>query len=210
MSRSTRKSGVVKKKSSTDSRTRIADATIREILKKGVLGLRLGAVAKSANVSIPLIYKYYGSREGLIAEVLASRIEADYLIDTAQIFTLHFRTDAKTSDAAEVFPFLPKPEEEWRSARRWLRLEAKAASRRIPLLRERLARAMQKIEAENTRLIDEGRRASGNKSPVPSATLTWMFMAFADGFTNRDMLPDWITDDDYQQLIVSIMREHIF
>jgi hypothetical protein len=69
---------------------------------------------------------------------------------------------------------------------------------------------MQKIEAENTRLIDEGRRASGNKSPVPSATLTWMFMAFADGFTNRDMLPDWITDDDYQQLIVSIMREHIF
>ena len=209
MPRPARKSRVVKK-ASPDSRARIADATIREILNKGVLGLRLATVAKKANVSIPLIYKYYGSREGLIAEILASRIEADYLIDTAQISTLNFRTDGKTSSAAEVYDLLPKPEDEWRSARRWLRLEAKAASRRIPLLRERLARAMQKIEAENTRLIDEARRISGNKSPVPTSTLTWMFMAFADGFTNRDMLPDWLTDDDYRRLIVSILNEHVY
>ena len=210
MSRSPRKSGVVKKKRSTDSRTRIADATIKEILKHGVLGLRLAAVAKSAKVSIPLIYKYYGSREGLIAEVLASRIEADYLIDTAQISTLSIRTDGKASDAVDVYGLLPKPQDDWRSGRRWLRLEAKAASRRIPLLRDRLAKAMKKIETENTRLIDEARRTSGNKSPVPTATLTWMFMSFADGFTNRDLLPGWVTDDDYERLIVSIMREHIF
>ena len=209
MSRSARKSRVGRK-ARPDSRALIADATIREILKNGVLGLRLATVARNANVSVPLIYKYYGSREGLIAEILASRIEADYLIDTAQISTLKFRSDGKISNAAEVYNLLPKPEDEWRSARRWLRLEAKAASRRIPLLRERLARAMQNIEAENTRLIDEARRMSGNKSPVPTSTLTWMFMAFADGFTNQDMLPDWLTDDDYRQLIVSILNEHVY
>ncbi|NDD97570.1 MAG: TetR/AcrR family transcriptional regulator [Actinobacteria bacterium] len=57
---------------------RISTAAIEEILKCGVLGLRIANVAKGAKVSIALIHKYFGNREGLIAEVLADRIESDY------------------------------------------------------------------------------------------------------------------------------------
>mgnify|MGYP006280956549 FL=1 len=192
-----------------DSVTRIADATINEILKNGVLGLRLASVARQAKVSTPLIYKYFGNREGLIAEVLGARIERDYLDDIQQIAAL-LPTVSEDTNVDDVYALLPKPEDPWRYERRWLRLEAKAASRRIPALHARLQHAMQTIEIANTKIIDEARRHSGNKSTVPSRTLTWMFIAFADGFTNRDLIPSWVSDQDYHSLLVGILKEHVF
>lgn len=195
--------------SDNDSVTRIAEATIKEILEHGVLGLRLAAIARRANVSTPLIYKYFGNREGLIAEVLANRIEKDYLDDIQQIAAL-LPTITADTDVNDVYALLPKPEDPWRHERRWLRLEAKAASRRIPALHARLQHAMLTIETANTKIIDEARRHSGNTSTVPSRTLTWMFIAFADGFTNRDLIPSWVSDRDYHSLLTGILKEHVF
>ena len=57
---------------------RIAASTLKEVRKHGILGLRLADVAEGANVSIPLIYKYFDDRDGLLAAVLGEIIERHF------------------------------------------------------------------------------------------------------------------------------------
>ena len=66
------------------SRQRILLATREEIEVSGIIGLRLNVIAEKAEVSVPLIFKYYGSREGLLTEVL-SRGLGDLLISAESI-----------------------------------------------------------------------------------------------------------------------------
>ena len=56
----------------TDRRSELLDATITVIARRGVRGLRVQEVAAQAGVSVPLIYHYYGNREGLLAAALAA------------------------------------------------------------------------------------------------------------------------------------------
>ena len=46
-----------------------------EVDQHGIVGLRLASVAQRANVSIPLISRYFGGRDGLLAEVLGDWYE---------------------------------------------------------------------------------------------------------------------------------------
>ena len=57
------------------SRERILAAARREVETKGILGLRVQDVAEEAKVSVPLMYKYFGDRDGLLAEVLGDMFE---------------------------------------------------------------------------------------------------------------------------------------
>jgi AcrR family transcriptional regulator len=54
----------------TDRRTQLLDATIVVIARRGVRGLRVQEVAAEAGVSVPLLYHYFGSREGLLEAAL--------------------------------------------------------------------------------------------------------------------------------------------
>lgn len=53
-----------------DRRTQLLDATIVVIARRGVRGLRVQEVAAEAGVSVPLLYHYFGSREGLLEAAL--------------------------------------------------------------------------------------------------------------------------------------------
>ena len=53
-----------------DSRARIIAAAKHELHEVGILGLRVQEVAKLANTSVSLIYKYFEDRDGLLAVVL--------------------------------------------------------------------------------------------------------------------------------------------
>jgi TetR/AcrR family transcriptional regulator len=55
--------------------TRIRDAAEAEFIKHGLDASRLDEIAKSAGVSVQLIYHYYGHKEDLYREVLASLAE---------------------------------------------------------------------------------------------------------------------------------------
>ena len=59
------------------SRQRIVQAAQQELLESGILGLRMEVVAEKAEVSVPLIYKYYGNRDGLLTEVLTKLYDGD-------------------------------------------------------------------------------------------------------------------------------------
>jgi AcrR family transcriptional regulator len=190
------------------TRDRIATATIEEILEHGVLGLRLAGVAKRAGVSIALIYKYFGDRESLIADVLADRIERDYKRENERFLDDVARM-APELNAEVVAGLMPMPEDEWRREIRWLRIEARAASQRIPALRARLSQSTSAIVSESENTIIAAREVSGNASTIPARTIAWAMISYADGFSSRDLNDDTISNDSYRPLIAELIRNHV-
>ena len=193
----------------TDSVSRIRRSALAEIQRSGILGLRLADVAVGADVSVPLIYKYFGDRDGLIGDVLGEVIERHFGEELSAIRRLLEQVTAQTV-LEDVLPLMPRPDDAWRRERRWLRLEAKAASREIPALRDRISSAMSNVERATVDLVEKSRKLSGNTSLVPAKTVAWMLIAFSDGFTNNDLNEEPITNSDYEPLIRQLLATHVF
>lgn len=193
----------------TDSVSRIRRSALAEIQRSGILGLRLADVAVGAEVSVPLIYKYFGDRDGLIGDVLGEVIERHFGEELSAIRRLLEQVTAQTV-LEDVLPLMPRPDDAWRRERRWLRLEAKAASREIPALRDRISSAMSNVERATVDLVEKSRKLSGNTSLVPAKTVAWMLIAFSDGFTNNDLNEEPITNSDYEPLIRQLLATHVF
>ena len=79
------------------TREKILASARAEIDRYGIIGLRLSAVAEKAQVSVPLIYKYFEDRDGLLAVVLGDWYEGfvfqyrsmiDNWIDSAEQISL--------------------------------------------------------------------------------------------------------------------------
>lgn len=191
------------------TKSRIAASTLKEVRKHGILGLRLADVAEGANVSIPLIYKYFDDRDGLLAAVLGEIIERHFDEELDSIHQL-MEMLSKSTKLEDIAALMPKPGDTWRRERRWLRVEAKAAAREIPALRAQIATAMSNVEQATTLLIEKARSISGNQSKVPARTIAWMIIAFSDGFTNNDLAKDPITDAEYEPLIRDLLASHVF
>jgi AcrR family transcriptional regulator len=192
-----------------DSVQRIRRSALAEIQKAGIIGLRLADVAAGADVSVPLIYKYFGDRDGLIADVLGEVIERHFGEELAAIRILLEQVTASTV-LDDILPLMPKPDDAWRRERRWLRVEAKAAARELPELSRRISVAMGNVEAATTQLIERARALSGNTSTVPARTLAWMIIAFSDGFSNNDLSGQPLTNAEYEPLIRQVLAAHIF
>lgn len=193
----------------TDSVSRIRRSALAEIQRSGILGLRLADVAAGADVSVPLIYKYFGDRDGLIGDVLGEVIERHFGEELSAIRRLLEQVTAQTV-LEDVLPLMPRPDDAWRRERRWLRLEAKAASQEIPALRVRISSAMSNVERATVDLVEKSRKLSGNTSLVPAKTVAWMLIAFSDGFTNNDLNEEPITNSDYEPLIRQLLATHVF
>ena len=193
----------------TDSVSRIRRSALAEIQRSGILGLRLADVAAGADVSVPLIYKYFGDRDGLIGDVLGEIIERHFGEELTAIRRLLEQVTARTV-LEDVLPLMPRPDDPWRRERRWLRLEAKAASREIPALRDRISLAMSNVERATVDLVEKSRKLSGNTSLVPAKTVAWMLITCSDGFTNNDLSDEPITNSDYEPLIRQLLAAHVF
>lgn len=192
----------------TETKQRIWSSTLQEVRRSGVLGLRVADVAQGAGVSVPLIYRYFGNRDGLIATVVAGEVARTYMEEMV-------RMEAIGSNAADdelfevILRLIPKPDDPWRYERRWLRLEAKAAARSIPALRTSLNEVLSEIEDATTSLIERVRARCGNKSTVPSRTIAWMLNSFYDGFTNSDLKREPLSDEHYMPLLRAVLKEHM-
>jgi AcrR family transcriptional regulator len=112
-------------------------ATQQELLESGILGLRMEVVAEKAEVSVPLIYKYYGSRDGLLTEVLTRLYDGDSyqkLSAYADIFVE--MQNPSLDDIAILFATV---QQDFRMPGRWQRLQILAASVEISELQTRIA-----------------------------------------------------------------------
>lgn len=193
----------------TESVQRIRESALACIQRTGILGLRVAEVAKGADVSVALVYKYFGDRDGLLADVLGDAIERQFQEELNGIEALLNEFHQRVA-LDEVLALMPKPDDAWRYARRWMRLEAKAASREIPVLRERIGRAIGNVQNATAELITKAREVSGNDSQLPAQTLAWLIIALSDGFANSDLTEIRLSDEDYMPLLDRLLRDHVF
>ena len=119
------------------SRERIKLAARQELSDSGILGLRMEVVAEKAKVSVPLIYKYYKNREGLLTEVLSELYDGDSYEKLAAYAEVFEQMESPTID--DIAILFATVQQGFRSLDRWKRLQILAASAEIPELRTRLA-----------------------------------------------------------------------
>ena len=119
------------------SRERIKLAARQELSDSGILGLRMEVVAEKAKVSVPLIYKYYKNREGLLTEVLSELYDGDSYEKLAAYVEVFEQMESPTID--DIAVLFATVQQGFRSLDRWRRLQILAASVEIPELRTRLA-----------------------------------------------------------------------
>jgi AcrR family transcriptional regulator len=119
------------------SRERIKSAARQELNDSGILGLRMEVVAEKANVSVPLIYKYYKNREGLLTEVLSELYDGDSYEKLSAYVEIFEQIESPTID--DITIMFATVQQSFRVLSRWKRLQILAASAEIPELRTRLA-----------------------------------------------------------------------
>ena len=119
------------------SRQRIIRATEQELLDSGTSGLRMEVVAQKAEVSVPLIYKYYGNRDGLLTEVLSQLYDGDNYPKLSAYHDVFLEIqNPSVDDIAILFATV---QQEFRRPGRWQRLQILAASVELPELQTRLS-----------------------------------------------------------------------
>lgn len=119
------------------SRERIKLAARQELSDSGILGLRMEVVAEKAKVSVPLIYKYYKNREGLLTEVLSELYDGNSYEKLTAYSEIFEQMESPTID--DIAVLFATVQQGFRSLDRWRRLQILAASVEIPELRTRLA-----------------------------------------------------------------------
>lgn len=191
------------------SRMRIMAAAREQIESKGIMGLRVQDVADAAGVSVPLIYKYFGDRDGLLAQTLASMYD-EFVLKQIDAARLHFRSlENPTFEAVAVM--LAIPEQSDRRSQRWVSLQIMAASVEIPALRTQLG-IIQMATTENlATFLDEVQMQLTGKIHTSSRALALLVRSFAYGFTINDVLAenDVAVDHDVYIQMMTDMFLHV-
>lgn len=191
------------------SRERIAKYASDLIERDGIVGLRIADVAAAAEVSIPLIYKYFRDRDGLLANVLSSTVTANFMNDINNI-TAFVAAATGPVTAQAIVEMMLIPNDPRRKRNRRLLIMAIAASYDIPALATALAESNVLIERSTNELIEHIRKQTGCKSPVTPAAMTLLTQALGLGIAVADSsATSDQTDREYKRLLVDIVQRHV-
>ena len=186
-----------------DSRERILIATRARIKQDGIIGLRVADVAKDAETSITLIYKYHRDRDGLLARVLGdmySEFRASFHIKIEEWLA------TKDSLALEEFVLLmPNPEEETKYARDF-RVQVLATALENPELHKSIKAETEKMY----RWMRDTIEANRHKLPVEDQGFDIRFFTvimFNIMFVYYDLVDeDKISADEYRAMLIAQIR----
>jgi AcrR family transcriptional regulator len=193
----------------SNSRERIAQCALELIERDGIVGLRIADVATASDVSIPLIYKYFCDRDGLLAEVLSTKVTANFLADIERAKELVASTPAPLS-ARDIVDMMPMPNDPQRKRNRRLRIMAIAASYDIPTLARALAAGQQLIERATFELVESIRARTGCTSPITTGTIVLVVQALGLGIAVADLSDATAPSDaEYKMLLVDIVQRHV-
>ena len=193
----------------TSSKDRIAQCALDLIERDGIVGLRIADVAVAADVSIPLIYKYFRDRDGLLADVLSATITNNFLADVNSI--RDFAANAKDPISAKsIVAMMPMPHDSVRKRNRRLRVMAIAASYDIPALAEALAASQLLVERATIELLESIRSRTKCASPISPRAIVLMVQALGLGIVVADSAPETApTDEEYTALLVDMVERHV-
>ena len=195
--------GYSKPGNGTDSRERILQATRARIKRDGIIGLRVADVAKDAETSITLIYKYYRDRDGLLAQVLG-----DMYAEFRTAFHTKIEDWLATKDSLTLEEFvclMPNPEEETKHARDF-RVQVLATALENPELHKTI-----KADTEAMyRWMRDTIEANRHKLPADDQNFDIRFFTvimFNIMFVYYDLVDeDKISADDYRAMLVNQIR----
>lgn len=191
------------------TRERIVQCALEEIEKNGIVGLRVADVAMGADVSVPLIYKYFRDRDGLLAEVLSSTIASNFLGDITAIHEFVNNTERRVT-ARELADMMPMPNDPRRQRNRKLRTMAIAASYDIPKLAEALDQRQRDITKATAELVDSVRKRTGCTSPLSVDVVVLVLQALGLGVIVSDIAPSTRPlDEEYKEYLVDFIGRHV-
>ena len=186
-----------------DSKSRILESARTEILKNGIIGMRVSDVARGADTSITLIYRYFVDRNGVLARVLG---------DMYDDFRMSFQTKVEAwlavNDSLSLEDFarlMPNPAEETKHARDF-RLQVLTTALENPELNERI----KAVTTSTYRWMRDTIEANRHKLPPAERGFDARFMTvimFNLMFVYYDLVDeDKISADDYRAMLVNQIR----
>ena len=186
-----------------DSKTRILESARTEILKNGIIGMRVSDVARGADTSITLIYRYFVDRNGVLARVLG---------DMYDDFRMSFQTKVEAwlavNDSLSLEDFarlMPNPAEETKHARDF-RVQVLATALENPELHERI----KAVTTSTYCWMRDAIEANRHKLPVVERGFDARFLTvimFNLMFVYYDLVDeDKISADDYCAMLVNQIR----
>ena len=185
------------------SRERILQATRARIKQDGIIGLRVADIAKDAETSITLIYKYYRDRDGLLAQVLG-----DMYAEFRAAFHTKIEGWLATKDSLTLEEFvclMPNPEEETKHARDF-RVQVLATALENPELHKTI-----KADTEAMyRWMRDTIEANRHKLPADDQNFDIRFFTvimFNIMFVYYDLVDeDKISADEYRAMLIAQIR----
>lgn len=182
----------------TDSRERIIAAAKQELHHVGILGLRVQEVARKADTSVALIYKYFEDRDGLLAVVLGDM--HDERIDNWEKLFANALSDTMPRGEFSIENLirnLPTPNSDKFQTFGWDRVQMLAALNGNPKLRERIEQTTQRLFNLTLKVIANS-DTSEKPNPSNHRVIALMISSINLIFINNDLLGDSkITDKEY-------------
>jgi len=186
-----------------ESRERILQATRARLKQDGIIGLRVADVAKDAETSITLIYKYHRDRDGLLARVLG-----DMYSEFRASFHIKIEEWLATKDSLTLEEFvllMPNPEEETKHARDF-RVQVLATALENPELHKSIKAETEKMY----RWMRDTIEANRHKLPVEDQGFDIRFFTvimFNIMFVYYDLVDeDKVSADEYRAMLIAQIR----
>ena len=182
----------------TESRERIIAAAKQELHQVGILGLRVQEVARKADTSVSLIYKYFEDRDGLLAQVLGD-MHDERIDNWEKLFTHELSSSMPRGEFSieDLLGKLPTPNSQIFQTLGWDRVQMLAALNGNPKLRERIEQTTQRLFNLTLKVVANA-DTSENPNPSNHRVIALMISSINLIFINNDLLGDSrITDKEY-------------
>ena len=175
-----------------------------DIDQHGIIGLRLSAVAEKAHVSVPLLYKYFEDRDGLLAVVLGDWYE-EFVFQYRSMID-HWIDNAEQISLEQFAQLSPKPGAGAMQKDREFRLKVLATALENPQLHQRVKQTTIEAHAWGEATMDR----AIPKLPKGDRHFDRRFFSlllFNTLFVFDDMLDtEPISDADYTAFLVDLIR----
>jgi AcrR family transcriptional regulator len=185
-----------------NARERIIAAAKHELHEVGILGMRVQEVAKLADTSVSLIYKYFEDRDGLLAVVLGD-MHDERIDNWEKMFAHALLDDAPRGEFSveDLLGNLPMPNSEYFLALGMDRAQMLAALNSNPKLRERIEQTTQRLFRLTLKVVanaDNGAKPNTSNHRVIALMISSLNLVFI----NNDLLGDQrVTDEEYSSFM---------
>ena len=177
------------------SRELILDETALILMKEGVANFRLKDLAEQLQVTIPNIYRYFNSREDLIASTFLNAYQKRANEELARM-----RIPEKPwKDAAEFFGFIRevvKDEDEDKEWLRMLRIQALSATSFDDETSGQMRQIGRQLQDALTSLFRAAQHQGVVSEAIKAESLSFIVLSTRIGFSLVDALEGQPVDDD--------------